>query len=94
MRDIKVYPGDCGFQIRVNTGVTLTGASVGLYVIKPALSTTLWTGTIYDETYITHTFAAGELDTSGTYKVQAVYTIGTYSQHGETFDFIVTALGS
>ena len=85
----KVYAGDIGTVILLDTGVTLTGGTVAIKWQDPAGNTGTWTGTIATSASgankgISFTTVAGSIDISGDWLLQAhaVLTSGTW--RGET----------
>ena len=86
----KIYVGDVGTSISLNTGLDLTGATVtDIYVKKPDGTLVTWTGTVTDDTCITRVTQAGDLDQKGVYYVQAKLSLGGWVGRGETANFTV-----
>lgn len=85
----KIYVGDIGTEILLDTGVNITTATVhNIKYKKPDGTTGTWTGTVKDFTKISYTVQAADLDQAGTYTLQAyVVMVGYWS--GETVTFIV-----
>jgi len=85
----KVYAGDIGTVILLDTGVTLTGGTVTIKWQNPAGNTGSWTGAIATSASgankgISYTTIAGDIAIDGDWLLQAhaVLTYGTWS--GET----------
>lgn len=88
----KVYKDDVGVQIRVNTGIDLTTATVVmLYISKPNGQNTTWACAKeqpYTNGILTWTTVQGDLNAVGVYKVQAYAEFGqTRKYWGETGNF-------
>ena len=92
----KVYKGDYGVQIKVKTGIDLTGAQTKVFAVsKPDGRKAQWTASIptdYQPTegILSYTTAPGDLDIAGNYKLQAVVTFpapNAASLKGETAIF-------
>jgi hypothetical protein len=98
----KIYKGDIGVKIRVNTGIDLTGfTNTKILVWKPGSQRILyWPTTIetpatsgYMYYITTVTGLTPDLDTSGTWKIQAYGENGSNKYYGETAVFQVYDLG-
>jgi len=88
----KIYVGDIGTTIVLDVGADITGATVSMRVKKPSGSIVTWDATVTDDaTGISHTTAAGELNESGAYRVQAVVALAdaSWSGSGEWADLNV-----
>lgn len=92
----NIYAGDSGIEFRVSVVVDITAATLTSYkVIKPDGTTATWAATRYDNTTLTYTTQAGDMDLSGEYKIQAYVEFGPASKHtGETARFKVYKLGA
>lgn len=90
----KVYIGDVGTEILLDTEVDLTGnTSLQISVRKPDGTNTLWNATQVGSTsVIKFVTLANSLDIAGTWKLQAKVVIPLWSGHGETFAFNVYPL--
>ncbi|HWQ18555.1 MAG TPA: hypothetical protein VN455_02180 [Methanotrichaceae archaeon] len=89
----KIYIGDVGVEIRLDTGVDIDDATLlAIEVLKPDKTPDEWEATQYGTTQsITYTTIADDLDQAGTYKLQAYAEWGENSKHlGETVDLVVT----
>ena len=72
MKIVTVYAGDIGTEFRLDTGLTLTGATgVAIKVKKPDGTTDTWVGTVYDTTKIKYVTVSGDVVDSGVYQLQA-----------------------
>jgi len=92
----KIYVGDKGTEIVLDTQTNLTGALVtNIRVIKPDGTVVTWTGSVVDDTKIKYTtsLAASELDLPGRYLLQTFVDTGVWSGHGETVSMTVSSLG-
>jgi hypothetical protein len=91
----KVYKSDYGVQVKVKTGIDLTGTlTCKLKISKPDGRTALWpqTGNANIQTPATdgiliYTTVQGDLDVAGSYKLQALVTFSGSSLLGETAVF-------
>jgi len=73
----KVYVGEVGLKIKVNTGVDLTNATSTLILVeKPDGTKVDWTATIEDASngIIYYETQSGDLNQSGIYYIQAKVT--------------------
>jgi hypothetical protein len=93
----KIYVGDKGTEIILDTGIDLTTATlVKILAIKPSQTTALWTATVYDTTKIKYTTSQadeGDWTETGTWKLQAYVELPVWKGHGETVQVTVYALG-
>jgi len=87
----KVYVGDVGTEILVDTGVALATATVlELHVMKPgATAPVTWTGTISGATSISYLVIAADLDVAGDYTVQPYLEMPDWKGHGHAARFHV-----
>lgn len=82
----KVYVGDTGTMIELDTGVSLTGATVTeIKALKPDGTLATWTATV-SSTKLRYITLADTLDQSGTWKLQASVTLPSGKWLGETAD--------
>ncbi len=90
----KVYVGDTGTEILLDTGANLTGnSSLQILVRKPNNTTVLWDAARVGSTsVIKFVTLSNTLNVAGTWKLQAKVTIPGWSGHGETFTFTVYPL--
>lgn len=86
-----IFLDGVGTQLRVYTGVDMTGASVALRVEKASGEIAVWTGTV-DSTnpfYILYTLVADDLDiVEGDYCVSAEVTVSSVVGKGTITKFI------
>lgn len=81
----KVYVGDTGTAIILDTGTSLaTATSVGIEVKKPNGSKVNWAGSVVESTKVSFVTLAGTLDQPGEWKLQAVVTLPNGTWKGET----------
>lgn len=86
----KIYKGDIGTVIIVDTGVDLTTATkCALKIKKPDKTTTEWVGEQSDTTKIKYTIIEGDLDQAGKYRVQSYVEFADWEGSGETTYFRV-----
>jgi len=74
----KVYAGDAGTKIRLNTGIDLTGATVEIRVTRGKVEITPWPGVPIGTfvEYVTNGTIA-DISAPGTYKLQAHVDTGS-----------------
>lgn len=85
----KVYIGDTGTLIELNTGVSLVGATVlEIKARKPSGTMVTWTATA-STTNLQFTTLADTLDQSGIWLLQASVTLPSGKWSGETVELKV-----
>lgn len=86
----KVYVGDIGTIITLDTNETISNATTtDIEVKKGDGTTTTWTGSLSGTDSVTYTVVDGDLSCSGVYKVQAYVVMPGWSGLGETAEFTV-----
>ena len=84
----KVYVGDVGTAIELDTTVDISGASsVAIEVKKPDGTTATWSGTVTGtgNTKIRYVTTTGDIDQAGIYFLQAAVTsLSGFTGRGET----------
>lgn len=86
----KVYINEIGKILKLDTGINVDAATAqSVFVNKPDGTTASWGASIIDSNYVQHTTGEGDLDQSGTYRVQAVVTVGGIQRKGNTARFTV-----
>lgn len=89
----KMYKGDVGTLLLVNTGMDLTNATLcGIKVKKPDGSSELWVGSPYGRAVdgiIMYVVREGDLDQSGIYCANAYVETDIGKWTGDTFKFLV-----
>jgi len=94
MTDIKHYVGEIGLEIKAFVGDSediSAATDVKFLVKKPDGTETEWAATAHTEDgdngayYIIHTTESGDLDQAGTYRLQAYFTLGSWTGLGESF---------
>jgi long-subunit fatty acid transport protein len=87
----KVYVGDVGTEIKVDMQESMSGATdITFEVKKPSGEEKTWSGVeIVETTKLKYTIQSGDLDVSGTYKVQPKLTLGAWIGKGYTVSFRV-----
>ena len=89
----KIYVGDIGTDIILDTGMDLAGATtLKMKYKKPNAVIGEWTGTVTATTKIKHTSLAGELDVAGKWVLQAYVVIAGWTGHGESVNMTVYSL--
>ena len=78
----KIYKGDVGVEIRLDTGQNLTGATaMKIKVQKPDGTETEWAAQQYNSTTIYYVTASGDLAANGDYVLQSYVEWGEDSKH-------------
>jgi len=93
----KMYVGDVGTILRVDTKVDLTAFTThNLTVKKPDGTVAEWVGNISTtgNTLIDYVTQAGDLDQEGIYMAHAKGVTAGWSGLGDSFEFYVNALWS
>jgi len=86
----KIYVGDIGTIITLDTNETITSATTTDIEVKKGDGTiTTWIGELYGADSVKYTIVDGDLSCSGIYKVQAHVITSNWSGLGETAEFIV-----
>lgn len=90
MADNKVYVGDEGTEIILDSGEDLTAAtSIQIAIRRPSGTVASWVAALYDTTKGRYIVQAGDLDEEGIWKLQLVVTLPAWSGRGETVDLPV-----
>ncbi len=78
----KIYKGDVGVEIRLDTGQNLTGATaMKINVQKPDGTKTEWAALQYNSTTLYYVTIPGDLAASGDYVFQSYVEWGEGSKH-------------
>ena len=86
----KIYQNDVGTIFLIDVGADISTATiVSLKVRKPSLVEETWVGTIEGTTQIKYVAGVGDLDETGTYKLQAFVSLPVWTGKGETCKFKV-----
>lgn len=88
----KIYIGDTGTELILNTNEDISGATVSIKVRKGDGTITEWTAVTYGAplTKVKHVMVADDLSCSGIYRVQAHVQLTTgWTGLGETAEFMV-----
>lgn len=87
----KIYVGDVGTVLTVETNSTLTGASAtNLKILKADGTEVTWTGAINGTTQIDYTFVADDINVAGDWYLNSFVTFAGGDQWtGETVKFKV-----
>lgn len=86
----KVYVGDIGTDIILDTGHALAGAtSVSIEVLKPDSTVASWTGAITATTKVHFISIAGTFNVAGEYRLQAKAVMPSGTWLGETVSLTV-----
>ncbi len=86
---MTIYIGDVGTRIDVDCGTDISAAtSISLKVKKPDNTLVTWNASIITKNgktrYLRYVTQSGDIDQSGSYKVQASVTMPEWSGLGET----------
>ena len=86
----KIFKGDVGIDLRVDTKIDLTGATkTVLRVQKPNKQEVEWTATV-SETELRYTTTSPDFNIVGVYLISAYVEFGATSKHaGETAELTV-----
>lgn len=85
----KVYVGDIGTAIELDTGVSLVGATVTeIKVRKPSGIVETWTATV-SGTKLRYVTLTDDLDQEGVWRMQASVTLPSGKWRGETAELKV-----
>jgi hypothetical protein len=85
----KVYVGDIGTAIELDTGVSLVGATVTqIKVRKPSGAVVTWTATV-SSTKLRYVTLLNDLDQEGVWRMQASMTLPSGKWLGETAELKV-----
>lgn len=77
----RVFRGDIGVELRVDTGIDLSGATVTIIrVKKPNKQSVDWTPSV-SGTVLVYTTVAGDLDQKGVYNIISYVEFGSTSKH-------------
>ena len=88
-----IYVGDIGVKLILNVTATISSSSVRkIYYKKPVSGDTgYWSATEESSTSISYTTGSGDIDESGTWKLQAYVEKGTWKLYGTEADLTVNA---
>lgn len=88
----KIFAGDVGTELILECGVDISSATLRrIKVRKPDNSLVTWTATSNTSTSIKYIVQAGDLDLEGTYKLQALITMPSWSGSGEPTNMFVSS---
>lgn len=89
----KIYEDDIGTEIKIDMDESMeTATGITFEVKKPNGEEESWSGIqIIETTKLKYTIQAGDLDVSGTYKIQPKLTLGSWTGKGYTVSFRVYA---
>lgn len=86
----KVYVGDIGTVITLDTNETIsTATTTDIKVKKGDGTTATWTGVLSGTDSVTYIVVDGDFSCSGIYKIQAYVVMSGWSGLGETAEFTV-----
>lgn len=86
----KVYVDELGKPLKLDAGENISAATAqNIAVRKPDNTEESWDALVVDSNYVQHVTEAGDLDQAGTYRVQAVVTVGGIERKGNTARFTV-----
>lgn len=81
----KTYVGDIDTAIDLDTEIDLTSATLlKIKALKPDGTEVEWTATLSGTTVVRYRTVADDLDQEGTWRLQALVTIGAGTWSGET----------
>lgn len=86
----KVYVGDVGTVILLDTGVDISTATKAAIKVKmPNGATAEWVGTVAETTKVSYTIQAGNLSIKGKHLLQAYVEMPGWIGRGETVNLEV-----
>ncbi len=86
----KIYVDEIGVPIQLDAGEPITTSTArSVAVLKPDGTEATWSATVEELNLLQHITAAGDIDQGGTYRVQAMVTIGGFERNGLTAKFYV-----
>lgn len=86
----KVYVNDVGTLIKLDTGQTITDATVvQIRVKQPNGKKKRWTATVLETTKVGYITQLGDLPMPGTYLLQAYVDMPSWTGRGETVEMEV-----
>jgi hypothetical protein len=88
----KIYIGDIGFVMAVDTGMILTGATItNINVLLPSGLSVVWAASINPliDTQLIYSTQAGDLPMAGIYELQSHVAVGAKNLLGDTSQFTV-----
>lgn len=81
----KVYVGDTGTALVLDTGQSLAGATaVSIEARKPNGTAVSWAGAVFETTKVRYISQAGTFDQAGDWKLQAYVQLPSGTWRGET----------
>ncbi len=88
----KVYEGDIGTVIELDTGEDISSAStLRIYYTKPSGTTSFWPATLVGTSRLSYTTQSGNLDEDGVWSLQAYVVTASGTWRGETVKLRVYA---
>lgn len=85
------FKGESGVKITARTGIDIsTATALRLYYQKPNGESGYWTAAVETPTSISYTTKAGDLNCTGTFKVQAFAVIDSHDHYGTIAKISVT----
>ena len=86
----KIYVGDTGTEIVLDTGSPIIGASVvQVRARKPSGAIALWVGVVVEVNKIRYTTLVGDINEQGIWKLQAYVATPLWTGLGETLEIKV-----
>jgi hypothetical protein len=80
----KVYVGDTGTELQLDTGVSLASATAqSIEARRPDGTTVSWAGTVVESTKVRYISLADTFNQAGDWKLQAKVTLPTGTWTGE-----------
>lgn len=86
----KTYVGEEGKPLKLDAGENISAATAqSIAVRKPDGTVDSWDALVVDSNFVQHVSGSGDFDQDGTYRVQAVVTIGGLERQGNTARFTI-----
>jgi len=90
----KIYVGQVGVEITLDTGIALAGATATkIRAKRPGRGSLLWDASIVESTKVQYTTEATDLSEAGDWCLQAYVEIDGAKGYGETVTMAVYSLG-
>ena len=89
----RIFKGDVGTEIIIDMQRDIsTATGISIKVLTPNKTQTTWTPSIYEDNFLKYTIISGDLSENGTYKIQPVMTLGSWTGSGTSVSFQVNKL--
>ncbi len=87
---MKIYKDNYGFDIVIDCGTNLTGATnLKIHAKAPSGATKIWAATLNGTTAMQYTVQSGDIDEAGEWILQPAATIGSWNGRGSSVLLVV-----